>query len=194
MRRLLFPALLVPMLLMALAAPALAAPPLKESGTQTQFFSYASSCSGSTCTETILDAFMIDSETLVVCLHEFTYSTRTGQIRSERSGCEETSPDALTITENFDVTLAETTVTFVECNRRGCRETGTATVSAEDFRVSNIYTSSDRGTFSDGECTFRYSSTSEGADVAGTMTINGVVYEQMGSASISEFSVSSRCR
>jgi hypothetical protein len=137
---------------------------------------------------------MIDPDTLVVCLSTYTYSIRTGRIQSEASGCQETSPDALTITEDFDVTLAETTITFMECNQRGCRETDTVTVSAHDSAVSPIFTHSDRGTFSDGTCTFRYSSSGEGAEVAGTMTIDGVVYEQFGSADVTTFRVTQRCR
>jgi len=189
----LFPIIIVPILLLAAVAPVAAAPPLKESGTHESFFSVSTSCSGSSCTDTGLDAFMIDAETLVVCVFRVTYSTRTGQVRSQESGCGETSPEALTITENFDVTLAETTITFVECNQRGCRETGSATVSASDSAVSPIFTDSSRGTFSDGTCKFRFRSESTGAQVAGTMTIDGVVYEQQGSASISTFTVSSRC-
>ncbi len=195
MRRLLFPAIVVPLLLLAIAAPAAAAPPFKESGTQQSFYSVSTSCSGSTCTDTVLDAFMIDPDTLLVCVSSYTYSTRTGRFQSESSGCDETSPDALTITGDFDVTLAETTITLVECNRRGCRETDTITVSAHDSAVSPIYTYSDRGTFSDGTCTFRYSSRGSGAEVAGTMTVDGVVYEQQyGSANVSTYKVMSRCQ
>ena len=194
MRRLLLPITLASMLVLAVAAPVAAAPPLKESGTQTQFFSVSSECSARTCTDTILDAFMIDSETLIVCVERITYSTRTGQIRSQAGGCGETSPAALTITSSFEVTLDETTVSVFQCNQRECRETGTLTVSAHDFAVGPVFTSSDRGTFSDGTCTYRYRSTTEGAEVAGTMTIDGVVYEQQyGQASIGTFSVSARC-
>jgi hypothetical protein len=194
MRRMLFPVAIVPILLLAIAAPVAAAPPLKESGTQVSLFSVSTSCGGSFCTDTVLDAFTIDSETLLVCVNWYTYSIRTGQLRSQEGGCTETSPDALTITESFNVTLSDTTVVIVECNRRGCMETGSVTVSASDSAVSPIFTDSSRGTFSDGECTYRYRSESTSAQVAGTMTIDGVVYEQQfGSASVSSFTVTSRC-
>lgn len=194
MRRLFVPSLLVPMLLLALAAPAAAAPPMKESGTQTSLYSSAFECSGSTCTDTTVDAWMIDNETLVVCLSRTTFNARTGQTRSFESGCTETSPSALTISGSFDVTLAETTISFEECNRRGCRITDTVTVSANDSAVSPIFSHSDRGTFSDGTCTYRYSSTGQSAEVAGTMTIDGVVYDQWGYASIATYSTTARCR
>ena len=195
MRRLFIPAFVVPMLLFAMAVPAAAAPPFKESGTQNQLFSVSSTCSGNTCTDLILDAFMIDPETLVVCLNEFTYSTRTGRVVSETSNCDEASPEALSITGDWDVTLAETTIDVVQCNRRGCAETGeTITVSAHDTATGPVSTFSDRGTFSDGVCTFRYRASGATADVAGTMTVDGVVYEQQwGQASVTTFTTTSRC-
>ena len=150
MRRMLIPVAIVPILLLAIAAPVAAAPPLKESGTQQSLFSVSTSCVGSFCTDTVLDAFNIDPDTLLVCVNRYTYSIRTGQLRSQEGGCTETSPDALTISESFDVTLAETTVIFEECNRRGCTVTDSVTVSADDSAVSPIFSETSRGTFTDG--------------------------------------------
>ncbi len=192
-RRILAPLIAVPILLLVLAAPAAAAPPMRESGTQESLFSVSTTCSGSTCTDTIVNAFTIDSETLVVCLSSFTYNPRTGRLVSQESGCTETSPEALTVTGDFTVTLSETAVTLASCDRRGCTEGDTVTVSARDSAVGPILTDSGKGTFSDGTCTSRYRFTSQSAQVAGTMTIDGVTLEQSGSASISEFTVSTRC-
>ena len=183
----------VPVLLLVLAAPVAAAPPMRESGTQQSFFSVATSCSGSTCTDRVLEAFTLDSETLVVCLSSFTYNPRTGRLVSQESGCTETSPGALTVTGDFTVTLADTAVTLATCNRRGCTESDTVTVSAQDSAVGPVFTETGRGTFSDGSCTSRYSFTSQSSQIAGTMTIDGVAYQQSGSASISQFTVSTRC-
>jgi hypothetical protein len=194
MRRLLISFTALPILVLALAAPAAAAPPLRESGTQASFFSFNTICSGATCTDTYVDAFNIDSETLVVCLSSYTYNVHTGRLVSQESGCIETSPEALTISSDFTVTLAETAITLFDCNRHACTEGDTLTVSAQDSAVGPVFTDSGRGTSSDGTCTYRYSFSSESAEVAGTMTIDGVTLEQSGFASISQFTVSSRCR
>lgn len=193
-RRLFVPLITVPVLLLALAAPAAAAPPMRESGTQESFFSVASSCSGATCTDTILNAFNIDSETLVVCLDSITFNARTGRLVSQESGCTETSPDALTITGDFTVTLTDTVITLFDCGRRGCTQGDTVTVSAHDTAVGPVFSETGRGTFSDGTCTSTFRFSSESAEIAGTMTIDGVTLAQSGFASISEFTVSTRCR
>lgn len=200
MRRFLVPVIVVPMLLLALAAPALAAPPLKESGTSMYFSSYSSVCTegGSpTCTDTSLEAFSIAPDTIVVCLNTYTYSTRTYRLISQESGCTETSSTALTFTSDFTVALSDTSVTVVEfsCGPRRCTEGGsrTVTVSALDSAVGPIFTSSGRSTFSDGTCTYRYSFTDESAELAGTMTIDGVTMDQSGWGSVSEYTVSARC-
>lgn len=192
-RRSFVPLFAVPVLLLLLAAPVAAAPPMRESGTQQSFNSFATTCSGSTCTDTILNAFTIDSETLVVCLDSYTYNVRTGRLTSQESGCTETSPGALTVTADFTVTLAPTTITLSSCDRRGCTETDTVTVSAQDSAVGPVFTESGQGTFNDGTCVVRYRFSSESAPVAGTMTIDGVVLQQSGFAGISEFTVSTRC-
>ena len=193
MRRSFVPLIAVPVLLLMLAAPVAAAPPMRESGTQQSLSSVATTCSGATCTDTIVDAFTVDSETLVVCLSSYTYNVRTGRLVSQESGCTETSPGALTITADFKVTLTDTTITLATCNQRGCTEGDTVTVSAQDTAVGPVFTETGSGTFSDGTCTSRYRFTSESAPVAGTMTIDGVVLQQSGFASISQFTVSTRC-
>jgi hypothetical protein len=192
-RRFLVSFLAVPVLLLAMAAPTLAAPPLKESGTQLSFSSYAYDCSGATCTETGLNAYLVDSETLEVCLDITTFNWRNNHFVSGESGCTWTDPSALDITAAFSVTLHETSITLFDCDRRGCTESRTLTVSAQDSAVGPVFSDSSRGTFSDGTCTYRYSSSSQSADVAGTMWIAGVAVEQFGSASISQYSVTSRC-
>jgi hypothetical protein len=192
-RRLLVSFIAVPVLLLTLAAPTLAAPPLKESGTQLSFSSYAYDCSGATCTETGLNAYLVDSETLEVCLDITTFNWRNNRFISGESGCTWTDPSALDITAAFSVTLAATSITLFDCNRRGCTEGRTVTVSAQDSAVGPVFSESSRGMFSDGTCTYRYRSSSQSAEVAGTMWIDGAAVEQWGYASISEYSVTSRC-
>jgi hypothetical protein len=192
-RKILVPFVAVPVLLLAMAVPTLAAPPLKESGTQLSFSSYAYDCSGATCTETGLNAYVVDSETLEVCLDITTFNWRNNRFVSGESGCTSTDPSALDITAAFSVTLDDTSITLFDCNRRGCTEGRTVTVSAQDSAVGPVFSESSRGTFSDGTCTYRYSSSSQSAEVAGTMWIDGAAVDQSGYASISEFSVMSRC-
>ena len=201
MRRFIVPIIVVPMLLLALAVPTLAATGPRESGTYMSFSSYSTVCTegGSpTCTDTSLDAFSISPDTIQVCVSTYTYSTRTYRTISQESGCTETSSDALTFTGDFTVSLADTSVTVSEysCGPRRCTEgaSRTITVSASDSAVGEIFTSTSRGTFSDGTCTSRYSSTDKSAELAGTMTIDGVTMDQMGWGSISEYTVSTRCR
>jgi hypothetical protein len=193
-RRFLVPFVAVPVLLLALAAPALAAPPLKESGTQQSFYSYADDCSGSTCTQTGLYAYVLDAETLEVCLDITTFNWRNNRFVSGEFGCTLTDPSALDITAAFSVTLADTSITLLDCNRRGCTESRTVTVSAQDSAVGPVFSESSRGTFSDGTCTYRYSSSSQSAEIAGTMWIDGAAVDQWGYASISQYSVTTRCK
>lgn len=192
-RRFIVPFVAVPVLLLALAAPTLAAPPLKESGTQQSFNSYAFECSGATCTDTSLYAYTLDAETLEVCLEITTFNWRTNRLVAGEFGCTWTDPSALDITADFTVTLAQTSIALSDCNRRGCTESRTVTVSAQDSAAGPVFTESSRGTFSDGTCTYRYSSSSQSADIAGTMWIDGAAVEQSGYASISQYSVTSRC-
>lgn len=192
-RKFFVPFFAVPVLLLAMAAPTLAAPPLKESGTQQSFNSYAYECSGATCTQTALYAYVLDAETLEVCLDITTFNWRNGRFMSGEFGCTWTDPSALTITSAFDVTLADTTITLFDCNRRSCTESRTVTVSAQDSAVGPVFSESSRGTFSDGTCTYRYRSSSESAEIAGTMWIDGTPVDQWGYASISQYSVTSRC-
>jgi hypothetical protein len=190
MRRLLPPFVIVPVLMLILAAPAAAAPPYRESGTQEYLFAVSTECGGSTCTDTLVDAFTIDSATLVVCLSEYTYNVRNGRLTSERNGCTETSPELLTVTSDFEAALSEVTVAL--CGRRACDE---VTVAADlEYAGGPIYSDSTRGSFSDGTCTYRYSSSGQSADATGTISLDGVTSDAFGSVGTSEYRVTERCR
>lgn len=193
-RRLIIPFLAVPILLLAIAAPALGAPPLKESGTQLNFESYAYTCSGATCTQTAVYAYSQDSAALEVCLEVTTFNWRNNRMVSGEFGCTSTDPSALLITTDFTVTLSETSILLSDCNRQGCTVSRTAIVSAEDSAVGPVRSESSRGSFSDGTCTYRYASSSQSAELVGTMWIDGSAVEQSGFAAISEFTVVSRCQ
>jgi len=189
MRRVFIPLVVVPVLLLAMAAPVAAAPPMRESGTQEYLFAFSSDCGRSTCTDTLIDAFSVDNETVVVCLNQFTYSIRNGRVTSEQGGCTETSSSALTVTSSFSATLSPTSVQV--CGGRRCNS---VTVSAALSSTGGpIYTDSGRGTFSDGTCTYRYSFSGQSTEVAGTLTVDGVTLDAWGSAGFSEYRVSIRC-
>jgi len=181
------------LLALTLAAPASAAERVRESGTFHSFSSGSFVCSGNTCTDTFVDAFSIGNDTLVVCFNEFTYNVRTGRGTSE-GGCTETVESALTISDDFTVTLAPTAVTLFSCNQRRCTEGDTVTVSAADEAVGPIQTVTGRVTIKDGTCTIRISFSDRFAEVAGTMTIDGVTIDQQGFASVSEQTMTTTCR
>jgi hypothetical protein len=194
MRRVVGFTILLPILLLVLAAPVAAAPPLKESGTQEQMSAFSTACSGSTCTDTFVDAFTVEEGLVVVCVGQVTYNVRNGRVISEESGCSEPSADGLVVTDDLNASLAETSVTFIECNQQGCTEGDTVTVSAELTSFGPVFTFTDRGTFSDGTCTFRFRSSGEQSEAAGTLTIDGETLDANGFVVVSEFTVSSRCR
>jgi hypothetical protein len=194
MRRIFVSLVALPLLLVLFAAPVAAAPPLKESGTQDSLSAFSSSCSGSTCTGTAVDAFTAQEGVVVVCVSQFTHNVRNGRIVSEEFGCSETSSDALVVTDDLSGSLAATSVTFFQCNQRRCTEGDTVTVSAELTSVGPVFTFTDRGTFSDGTCTFRFRSSGEQSEATGTLTIDGETLDANGFVATSEFTVSSRCR
>jgi hypothetical protein len=186
------------------AAPALAAQPFKESGTQNYFFSFSSDCSGTgnrtTCDEAYLDVFPVAPDTSVVCLsmYTFAFNERNGRGRliSDENGCTETASSALDVTVSGDTltaTLSNTQVDLFSCNQRTCTEAGSVTVSASDSG-SPVGSYTNRGTFRDGNCTFRFAVSGQQAEVTGTMTIDGTELAQQGNASTEDYRVSEQCR
>jgi hypothetical protein len=191
-------------LVMGAAIPAAAAPPMKESGTSSTLYSYTTSCEAvkgrTVCTDIFLDAYTDTSGSSQVCVSVEQYavgSRRSGSISSE-SGCTEVDPSAITVTSSLNATVSNTTVTLqsYNCDRQGeCTVTGTrdVTVSASDQPVGPISSGTSRGTFTDGDCTYRYTSTSTSAEVAGTITLDGATYDEQGFADTSVYKVSTRC-
>lgn len=182
------------LLALTLAAPVSAAERVKESGTFHSFFSGSFVCSGNTCTDTFIDAFSIGDDTLVVCFNKFVFNARTGRSISSEGGCTETSESALTISSGFSVRLAPTDVTLFNCNQRRCTEGDTVTVSAADEAAGPIATVTGRVTIKEGTCTIRISFSDRFAQVAGTMTIDGVTLDQTGSATESNQTTATTCR
>ncbi|MCV0403832.1 MAG: hypothetical protein K5924_08980 [Chloroflexi bacterium] len=190
MRRLLLPTVIVPALILLLVAPVAAAPPYRENGTQDYVFASSSTCGPSTCSETWIEAYTVDSQTLWVCLSESTYNVRNGRWVSGGWGCDNTSPEALTVNSDYSASLAPTSVDV--CGRRTCT---TRTVSANLTSTGGpVYSDSNRGTFTDGSCTVRYSSTGTSTEVSGTISIDGSALSAYGSVGTYEYRYSVRCR
>jgi hypothetical protein len=143
-----------------------------------------------------VDVFTVGDGVIVVCVSEFTFNIHTGRQISEESGCsDEISASALEISDDLSsASLSPTAVTFFNCNQRGCVEGDTVTVSAELTGFGPVFTDSQRFTFSDGTCTFRFSSSGEQRQATGTLTIDGDTVSAEGSIGMGTFTEMVRCR
>jgi hypothetical protein len=196
MRRISASAVIFPFLLLLLAAPVAAAPPVKGSSTQDFLSAFATSCGPSTCTDTSMDVFTIGDGLMIVCVSEFTFNVRSGRVVSQESGCSDpVSADAVTVSDDLSSgSLAPTSVTFVDCNQRGCVEGDTVTVSAELTGFGLVFSDTQRGTFTDGTCTVKFSSSGDQRQATGTLTIDGNVLSAGGNIGSGTFSFMERCR
>lgn len=192
-------------LLLGAAAPAAAAPPRTESGTYTSLFSQTSDCvtqdARTACTDIFLEVSSdpIGGTTACLSIGKYVlYSTGRRASSSSESGCSPVETSAFTVTSALKATLGATPVTIrtVTCNRRGnsCRSTNerTVTVSAVNQPTEPVSTGTSPGPFRDGDCTVRYTSSSTWAPVAGTITIDGQIYQGSGFASRDDFRIMSR--
>lgn len=199
-------AVVLSVLVLGVAAPASAAPPVREkqSGTYASLYSFSSNCTtdrGRTvCTDINLSASTDPTGVTFVCVSIDSYAVNRDRYTSisSESGCTETTAGVLQISDSMSATLAATTVNVVSynCNRgRDCQAGGSrdVTVSASDTAVGPVSSSSGRGTFTDGNCTYRYSFTASSAEVAGTITLDGVTYDESGYAEKGDYVTTSRC-
>jgi hypothetical protein len=196
MRRISASAVIFPLLLLLLAAPVAAAPPVKESGSQDFLSAFNTTCGPSTCTDTSIDVFTIEDGSMIVCVSEFTFNVRSGRVVSQESGCSDpTSTDALTVSGDLSsASLDPTSITFFDCNQRGCVEGDTVVVSAELTGFGPVFSDTQRGTFTDGNCTVRFSSSGDQRQATGTLTIDGESLSADGSIGSGTFSFMERCR
>ncbi len=206
MRKTILTAALLGGLLVGGAAPAAAAPPEREkqSGTFASLESFTSECTpeqegGETCTSIFLyastdtsgmgsvllsiDTYMLDGEGLFTPI-----SAEFGFIE----GAE------LTVSSDLSATLALTTVMLQSyiCTEKGCEEGGSreVTVSASDTAIGPVGTGRERGMFKEGKCIYKWSFTSTSAEVAGTITLDGVTYDEAGRVSTGDYRARSRCK
>jgi len=187
---------LLPVLLLLLAGPVAAAPPSRTSGTSEFLSAFSSSCGPSTCSDTSVDVFTVGDGVIVVCVSEFTFNLHSGRLISEQSGCsDEISADALVIGDDLSsASLADTAVTFFDCNQQGCVEGDTVVVSAELTGFGPVFTDTQRFTFDDGTCTFRFTSSGEQRQATGTLTIDGETLNAEGNIGMGKFTETVRCR
>ncbi len=209
MRRAAFVVTVVSALLLAFAAPVSAdtspGGPFRESGTSKYLNAFSSECvpqgGRTTCVETSLDAFSIGPSELVVCVYTYSYAynERTGRGRfiGSEEGCSDVlDSTVLNITVSRDqiaASLRQTTIALSECNRRTCTATRTMTASAS-ASGGPVGTFSNKGSFRDGTCTFRYSESGVSASVDGTLTIDGSSVAAYGYVQQSDFKVQESCR
>ncbi len=193
-------------LLVGGAAPATAAPPerVKQSGTSTSLESSTVECTaeqggGETCTSIVLSAGTDTAGMDSVSLSIETYM-RDGEeytpISSEYGFVE--GGAELTVGSDLSATLAPTIVTLesYDCTDESCEEAGSreVTVSASGTAVGPAATSRERGKFKEGTCTYKWSSTSTSAEVAGTITLDGVTHHAAGPVSTGDYRLMSRCK
>jgi hypothetical protein len=192
-------------LLVTLAAPVAADTTRPVSGTYSSLSSISVGCvpqgARTTCTETYVDANTDVPPTIVVCVNvsTYTYSERTGRGRfiSDESGCSDPiDGSALAITVSHDVMtalLAPTLVTLFGCDRQTCTATRTVTASVSDSD-GPVETSTSRSSYKDGSCMYRYSESAVRAELAGTLTLDGITIPGSGNAQVSEVKVLENCR
>lgn len=202
MRRFMFGVIASTTLVLTFATPALAAPPIREDGTVTYASAFAGSCEptgggGVLCTDQFVDAFQTGPDSWAVCIGRFSYTiSASGRFRSvsEESGCADATAAVLTIDPAFlSASIAPIAVPLLSCNRRGCTEASVVTVSAELVSTGQIFESTNRGTFSDGTCTYRFTSSATSSDASAQITMDGSTVSGFGSYTNEDFRFTSRC-
>ncbi len=187
------------------AAPAAAAP-VKESGTSSFLVSETTGqCTQKgTCTDIFLEAFTGTKEPGQVCLSISTYRRTSDGGRTaitDESGCAEATGAALSVSSDT-ATLQPTTLTLeaFSCQDDGeedealCSVTGRrdVTVAATDSANGPVTTSRDRERSTTGKCRFSYRSTTTSAPMAGTITVDGTTYVEVGRAGTTSYRLTSR--
>ena len=197
MRRIVVAFLAVPICLL-LAVGSVAA---DTSPNGTNFSSSSSSCatSGSrtVCTDTNLYVFSNeDGSAGPPCLEIFKYSFSSHgrfTVISDEFGCASGS-DTVAIGADLSVAISATQITLDSCNRRACSPSTTVTVSASDSPTGPISTTVTRSTTKSGNCTTKTTTTDQSAELAGTMTVDGTVFDQTGFIDIFASTSTTHCK
>lgn len=156
----------------------------------TNFFSSSSSCSTTggrqVCTDMYLNVSSNeDGSDGPPCLEIYKYSiSSNGRFTfiSDEFGC--ASSGTMAIGADLSVTVAPTDIPLENCGRRNCSPSRTVNVSASDSPTGPISTTTTRSTTKDGSCTTKSTTTDQFVELAGTLTIDGTVYDETGSIDV----------
>ena len=167
----------------------------------TNFSSSSSSCSMSgsrqLCTDIFLSVFSNeDGSDGPPCLQISKYSiSSNGRFTSisDEFGCA-TGSSTVAIGADLSVAVSPTQIPLDTCNRRTCTSSRTVTVSASDTPTGPISTTVTRSTTKSGNCTTKSTTTDTFAELAGTLTIDGTVFDQTGFIDIFTTTETTHCK
>jgi hypothetical protein len=165
----------------------------------TSFSSSSSTCATSggreVCTDTnLFVSSNEDGSDGPPCLEIFKYSVSSNgrsSVISDEFGC--ASSGSMSVGADLSVTVAPTDISLDNCNRQHC-SSRIVTVSASDSPTGPISTSTTRSTTKSGNCTTKTTTTDQFADLAGTMTIDGIVYDEQGSIDVFTSTSTTHCK
>lgn len=154
----------------------------------TNFSSFSSSCSTTGGREVCTDLNLFvssneDGSDGPPCLEIFKYSVSSNRssVISDEFGC--ASSGTMTVGADLSVTVDPTDIELQNCNRQRC-SSRIVTVSASDSPTGPVSTSTTRSTTKSGNCTTKMTTTDQFVELAGTMTIDGTVYDEQGSIDV----------
>lgn len=196
MRRSAVAFLAVPFILMLAVGPVAA----DTSPNGTNFSSGSSNCSTTggrqVCTDTnLFVSSNEDGSDGPPCLEIFTYSISSNgrfTVISDEFGC--ASSGTAAIGADLSVTLGATQIPLDNCGKRNCSPSRTVTVSASDSPTGPVSTTTTRSTTKDGTCTTKTTTTDQFAELAGTLTVDGTVYDETGSIDIFTSTSTTHCK
>ena len=164
----------------------------------TNFSSFSSSCSTTGGREVCTDLNLFvssneDGSDGPPCLEIFKYSVSSNRssVISDEFGC--ASSGTMTVGADLSVTVDPTDIELQNCNRQRC-SSRIVTVSASDSPTGPVSTSTTRSTTKSGNCTTKMTTTDQFVELAGTMTIDGTVYDEQGSIDVFRSTSLTHCK
>ena len=111
---------------------------------------------------------------------------------SDEFGC--ATSGTMAIGADLSVTIEATAIALNDCAKRNCPPSRTVTVSASDSPTGPVSTTTTRSTTKDGSCTTKMTTTDTFVDLAGTLTIDGTVYDETGSLDVFTSTSMTHCK
>ena len=188
--------LTVPFVLLLAAGPVAA----DTSPNGTSFSSSSSSCAPSggrqVCTEIDLSVSSNEDGSAgppcVGIIKTLISSNGRSSVISDEFGC--ASSGTMAIGADLSVTIEATAIALNDCAKRNCPPSRTVTVSASDSPTGPVSTTTTRSTTKDGSCTTKMTTTDTFVDLAGTLTIDGTVYDETGSLDVFTSTSMTHCK